>query len=153
MSNPACINSLQPPVAATSKNDVVPFPVSETDVAAAEAALGGVLPASHRRRLMRENGGAVPVGRDAFQLFKILDRSTRKRLARTSATSIVHENQAARLWEGFPANAVAFAANGAGDYLVYLRNGDCLGPQVFWWDHETGELHHVANDVGGLLGI
>lgn len=121
-------------------------------MAAAEAALGAALPASHRQRLMRENGGEVPVGSDAYQLFKILDRSTRKRLARTSGTSIVHENKTARLWEGFPINAVAFAANGAGDYLVYLRDGGRMGPEVFWWDHETGALNHVADDFGDLLG-
>lgn len=121
-------------------------------MAAAEAALGANLPDSHRQRLMRENGGEVPVGADAFQLFKVLDHSTKKRLSRTSASSLVHENQTARLWEGFPTNAVAFAANGAGDYLVYLRDGDRLGPQVLWWDHETGEVHHVANDFGDLLG-
>lgn len=79
---------------------VMPFPLGESDMETAEAALGVRLPAALRSRLMRDNGGEVEVGDDLFELFKVLDTSDRVRLARTSARDIVREYQSAREWRG-----------------------------------------------------
>jgi hypothetical protein len=129
----------------------VPFPVGDADIEAAEAELGVRLPAVLRRRLSADNGGEVDVGDDTFELFKVLDRTNRTRLARTSASDIVRESANAHKWAGFPAEAVAIAENGGGDYLVLLPDGDALSDQAYVWDHDTGELLG-AGSLGLLLG-
>ena len=101
---------------------------------------------------MRENGGEVETGDDAWQLYPFLDSSDNKRLART-CNDITRETQNARSWSGFPANAIAIGANGAGDQLVLLKNSENeseLSPIVCWWDHETGRAHEVAKDFSEL---
>ena len=67
----------------------MPFTVNESDVENAEEALGVPIPVPLRSRLMRDNGGEVEVGGDVWELFKVLDRTDRKRLARTAADDIV----------------------------------------------------------------
>jgi hypothetical protein len=50
---------------------------------------------------------------------------------------------------------VAIGANGGGDHLVLLPQADAphfLSHEVFWWDHETGEINHVADDFADLKG-
>lgn len=89
---------------------------------------------------MQDNGGEVEVGGDVWELFKVLDRTDRKRLARTAADDIVRENAAAREWTGFPANALALGHNGGGDLLVVMRDADPYGVDLMIWDHETGDL-------------
>jgi hypothetical protein len=39
--------------------------------------------------------------------------------------------------------------------LVLLRTAgeNRLGDAVFWWDHETGELHGVADDFADLKKV
>lgn len=127
----------------------MPFPVGEQDVAAAEAALGGRLPAMLRIRLMRDNGGIVSTADDDFELFKILDTFDPKRAARTSARDIVRENASMRQWPGFPQDAVAIADNGSGDVLVIVAIEGSYGETVFRWEHETAELTEVG-DLGVL---
>lgn len=129
----------------------MPFPVSERDVEAAEAALGARFPTALRVRLMRDNGGEVETGNDDFELFKVLDTSDPVRQARTAARDIVRENQAARDWRGFPPTAVAIGDNGAGDMLVLLREGSTFGDGAFVWDHATCDINEVGA-VSDLLG-
>lgn len=129
----------------------MPFPVGDADIASAEESLGASLPPSFRTRIAADNGGSIAVRTDEFELFKILDRSDRKRMARTAANDIVRENVAARSWTGFPEDCVAIGTNNAGDYLVLLRVGASLGPAVYVWDHETGGMAEVASDFGDLL--
>jgi hypothetical protein len=52
----------------------------------------------------------------------------------------------------FPPGAVPFAGNGTGDLLVFLpdEDGRRLGPAVYWWDHETGEIRLVADDFADV---
>jgi hypothetical protein len=112
----------------------------------AEAKLGRSLPLGYVARLCRQNGGEARVGREAFSLFPVLDTSDRKRLART-CNDIVRETEWARRWPAFPPGALAIADNGGGDKLVLLPAPDAprFADAVYWWDHETGDLHLAAD--------
>lgn len=130
----------------------MPFPISEPELAKTEAKLGVRFPESFRQKMMEDNGGEVQAGGDSWALYPFLDTSDKKRLKRT-CNDIARETQAAKLWRGFPANAVAIAANGGGDLLVLLPDQatpSALGSTVHLWSHETGELTRVAEDFGRL---
>jgi hypothetical protein len=130
----------------------VPFPLEESQLSASETKLGVKFPASFKQRMMRENGGEVETGDDAWELHPFLDASDKKRLART-CNDIIRETETAKGWKGFPADAIAIGANGCGDRLI-LRpdavNPAALGATVYWWDHETGQVHKVADDFSEL---
>jgi hypothetical protein len=130
----------------------MPFPLEESHIAATETKLGVKFPSSYRQRMMRDNGGEVETGDDAWQLYPFLDNSDRKRLTRT-CNDIVRETQNARGWDTFPADAIAIGANGSGDQLVLLKNSENeseLSSIVYWWDHETGRTYEVAEDFSEL---
>jgi hypothetical protein len=130
----------------------MPFPLDIQFVRQAEAKLGRRLPLGYVARLCRDNGGQVAVGDDVFFLYPILDTSDRKRLART-CNDIVRETGQAKQWPGFPADAVAIGDNGGGDKLVFLPDPDAprFADAVYWWDHETDELHAAADAFEDLL--
>jgi hypothetical protein len=119
----------------------MPFPVAEQYIAEAERKLGVSFPPAFRTRMSRDNGGELSTDEDDWQLFPFFDTSDRKRIART-ANDIVRETASARNWRGFPPAAIAIAANGLGDKLVFLptAGSTMLQPQPFVWLHETGEL-------------
>ena len=124
----------------------MPFPLEARFVRDAEAKLGRTLPLGYVARMCRDNGGQVAVGRDVFNLHPILDTTDRKRLART-CNDIIRETAAARLWPGFPSEALAVGNNGGGDLLVLLPDpvGGRYADAVYWWDHETGEVYPAAD--------
>ena len=102
---------------------------------------------------MIENGGAVCGQPDVWMLYPIFDSSDKKRLKRT-CNDVIRETQNAREWAGFPDDAVAIASNGGGDQLVLLRAKhatEMLAEEVYWWDHETAELHLVASRFSDLV--
>lgn len=126
----------------------MPFPIDIKYVNETERKLGVKFPASFVVRMVKNNGGEVSTPPDAWQLYPFLDSSDRKRLAR-SCNDIVRETAKAKEWPDFPPEAVAIGSNGCGDQLVLLPQADapeCLAHAVYWWDHETGELHKVADD-------
>jgi len=130
----------------------MPFPVDIKFVNDAEAKLGVKFPAAFVVKMTKLNGGSVNTGTDTWELYPFLDTSDRKRLART-CNDIVRETQFSRQWSGFPQDAISIGANGGGDKLVLLPDPHAptvLLHQVFWWDHETGEVHHVADDFADL---
>lgn len=132
----------------------MPFPLDFRFVRAAEARLGRSLPLGYVARMCRDNGGAVAVGRDLFQLHPILDTTDRKRLAR-SCNDILRETAAARKYQPdqFPPDALAIGNNGGGDLLVLVPDADGrrYADAVYWWDHETGELHPAADAFEELM--
>ncbi len=131
----------------------MPFPVDERFIVEAEAALGVRLPDAYRTKLQRENGGDLSTQPDVWMLYPVFDKSERKRLKRT-CNHVVLETQNARGWRGFPPHAVAIGDNGSGDVLVLLpldERPTHLGPSLFWWDHETGRLNRISNDISELL--
>jgi hypothetical protein len=126
----------------------MPFPIDIKYVNETERKLGVKFPPSFVVRMVNNNGGEVLTPPDAWQLYPFLDTSDRKRLART-CNDIVRETANAKEWPSFPPQAVAIGGNGCGDQLVLLPQPDapsCLGHEVYWWDHETGELRKVADD-------
>jgi hypothetical protein len=129
----------------------MPFPLDIQFVRQAEAKLGRKLPLGYVARRCQENGGEVSVGRDVFFLYPILDSSDRKRLART-CNDIVRETAQAKRWPGFPPDAVAIGHNGGGDKLVFLPEPGTarFADAVYWWDHETDELHLAADAIEDL---
>lgn len=128
------------------------FPVEEYFIVETEKKLGVRFPRDYVKKMMKENGGSVKTSPDAWVLYPIFDMSDKKRLKRT-CNDVVRETQNARDWPGFPNDAVAIGGNGGGDQLVLLPDGnspDALGDDVFWWDHETGDLNLVAPRFGDL---
>ena len=121
------------------------FPTTEARVEAAERELGVKLPHEYRVRLMARNGGELSTACDDWRVFPVFDPTDRKTAAR-SANHIVLETRNARIWEGFPPDAVAIASNGAGDFLMLMpvRSSGRLDPQVHVWNHETRQSKPVA---------
>ena len=125
----------------------MPFPVDEKFILQAEQKLSVRFPASFRERMMKDNGGEVETSPNAWQLYPFMDTSDKKRLKRT-CNDITRETASARQWDSFPRDAVTVGANGCGDQLVLIPTDDpaVLQDAVFWWNHETGEIHKVADD-------
>lgn len=129
----------------------MPFPLDEKYVLEAENALGVAFPDSYRSAMMADNGGSVATEDDDWFLFSIRDASDNKRLARTM-NHIVEAAKRTAEWSGFPADAVAFAEDQSGNYLVFIKDGDVLGAEVFLWNHEEpDELIHIADDFDELI--
>ncbi|REK05508.1 MAG: SMI1/KNR4 family protein [Planctomycetota bacterium] len=129
------------------------FPVDERFIRETEKKLGARLPPDYVVKMVKENGGEVETPPDAWVLYPIFDSSDKKRLKRT-CNDVVRETESARQWTDFPPEAVAIGSNGTGDQLVFLRDSEspeALGPEVYWWDHATGELNEVAATFGDLL--
>lgn len=132
--------------------ELMPFPVDIKYISQTEEKLGVKFPPAFLVKMAKLNGGSVTLGSDDFELHPFMDTSDRKRLART-ASDIVRETAAARQWSGFPQDAVSIGANGCGDFLVLVPsqiNPAVLAQEVYWWDHETGELNKVADDFSEL---
>lgn len=128
----------------------MPFPVENVYIIETEQSLGVKFSSSYREAMSADNGGEVATDDDDWQLFPFRDKSDQKKLARTS-NDIIRENQSVQTTPGFPSNALAIAANGMGDYLVFLKNGvGMLSAAVFLWNHETGEMEKIADDFADL---
>jgi|SRR5690606_3609804 len=128
----------------------MPFPVDRAFIERAEQQLGRSLPKAFVQHLLSTNGGEVEAAGRTWMIHPVFDDSDRKRLRRT-ANHLVREAEAARRWCGFPQDALAIA-DGEGDRLVLLPDGDRFGDTVYRWDHETGELHVVAPTFAELAG-
>jgi cell wall assembly regulator SMI1 len=118
------------------------LPASEQAVKAAEDELGRSLPPGLRERLLRNNGGEILVkwedGEDEeWQLHPVWDDSDRETMRRSS-NHLVREQDSAKAWPDFPADAISIATLD-GDQLVLLPDDD--DPKL--WLHETGELESV----------
>lgn len=125
----------------------MPFPIDKLFINQTEEKLGARLPLGYVAAMSKDNGGTVKTEIDYWEIHPTFDTSDKKRLKRT-CNDIVRETKQAMDWPEFPTNAVAIGANGGGDLLVLLKEhgNDRFGDAVYWWDHETGELNHVADD-------
>lgn len=125
----------------------MPFPVNQEWIDAAERELGKTLPVSYKNRLKRNNGGEVDTDGDACVLHPIFDQSDRKRLSRT-CNHVLAETRSKKKWRDFPADALAIAANGSGDLLIFLADETSrasFDSLVWLWDHETGQVEPIAD--------
>lgn len=126
----------------------MPFPLDITCVKSTEAKLGVSFPLGFVARMLRDNGGEIQIEGEVWWLYPFLDRTDRRRLKRT-CNDIMRETESAQKWPGFPSTAVAVAGNGSGDQLILLPRPEApqrLQDAVFLWDHETGEVHKIADD-------
>ena len=121
----------------------MPFNLSEEQLAWTEKELGAKLPHEYREAMKLDNGGAISVEENHWELYPIKDVSDRKRLSRT-CNHIINETAS---WEGFssfPDGAIAIADNGAGDQLIFIKDSGQFLSSLFLWLHETGELQELA---------
>jgi len=133
-----------------AKKTAMSFPVEEKFIEKAESDLGVRFPASFREKMIAINGGVVAVSTDSFHIHPFFDTSDKKRLKRT-CSSIVHETKYARQHYRLPENIILIGNNGGGDTLVYrIADDGVLDTTVYWLDHETDELIHVADDFSDL---
>lgn len=128
------------------------FDLEEKFLQAAEQKLGARLPASYRLAMLENNGGEIDTERDLWVLHPVFDQSSRKRIART-CNDIVRETAVMKNWTGWPENAVAIAANGCGDALLFLKEDKYFADEVYEWSHETGLFWQVAADFRELETI
>ena len=131
----------------------MPFPVDINWVHETESKLGVKFPPAFVTAMVAMNGGSVRTSDDEFQLFPFFDGTDKKRIQRT-CNSIDRETVTARKdWFGFPEMAVAIGGNGGGDLLVLMpipESPNRLQNSVYWWDHETGEIHSVSENFSDL---
>lgn len=130
----------------------MPFPVDVQFITAAEQKLGVRFPPAYVTKMVRANGGEIQSQVDVWFLYPFLDTSDRTRLKRT-CNDVVRETKNARARPGFPPDAVAIGENGGGDLLLFVPQPDApelLSSVVYWWDHETDELNHIADDFSHL---
>lgn len=128
----------------------MPAGLDERWVAELEVKLGRRLPPSYRTKMQLANGGTVHAAQDHWELHPISDGTSPRTTSRTYP-DVVYETGAAREWSSFPSSALAIAANGSGDRLVFIvGDKDSFGSVVLRWDHETGNLLPVANDFREL---
>ena len=129
------------------------FPVEEKYIEKAEAELGVKFPESFRNKMMKKNGGEVEVSDDSFELHPFYDTSDKKRIKRT-CNSIVHETKNSQTYYRLPSNLIVIGNNGGGDELVYkVEENRNINPTVYWFNHETEEIEHAANDFSELHEI
>jgi antitoxin component of MazEF toxin-antitoxin module len=116
------------------------FPISRTEIAKTENVMGITFPESFISSMVINNGGDITVRKENWQLIPFKNNTTRKTLIRT-CNDIISELKSIRQWENFPENAIPFASNECGDYLVFLNNNNTsLDDMVYHWNHETGTL-------------
>ena len=127
----------------------MPFPVDEKYIAAAEGQIGARFPDAYRAMLMAKNGGHVMLGREQWSLHPIFDTSDRKRVKRT-CNHVLAETRTRAGYGGFPQNAVEIGANGYGDALVLLSEGDELLPELHVFDHEIWAVRKTKWTVSDL---
>ena len=130
----------------------MPFPVDAKWITQTEKKLGTQFPESFVVAMSKDNGGSVSTDVDLFWLFPFFDGSDRVRIKRTTS-SIDRETASARTRPGFPRDAIAIGTNGGGDLLVLIPKPgrpESLQHAVFWWDHETDEVIHIADDFAEL---
>jgi cell wall assembly regulator SMI1 len=127
----------------------VPFNLSEDQLEKTEMELGAKLPHEYREAMKLDNGGEASTEEDDWELYPIKDISDRKRLART-CNHILTETESCRGFGNFPENAIAIAGNGLGDQMVLLQQGASIKPNVYLWQHETGELQELAESFNEI---
>lgn len=131
----------------------MPFPLEQKYIIETEQELGVVFPENFKNKMMQENGGELMTGTDDWQQFPFFDKSDKKRISRT-CNHIGLETKQAKNEDHFPANGIAIASNGSGDYLVLLQKKETdkeLGDEIYSWCHETGKTEKVADKIDDLI--
>lgn len=128
------------------------FPIDIKYIIETEEKLGLKFPSIFIKKMMDENGGEAVTEDDDWNLYPFFDRSDKKRISRT-CNHIILETKQAQEWNNFPLNAIAIARNGSGDQLILLPsdNKEVLSDNIYFWNHETGEVEKVADNIQELI--
>jgi hypothetical protein len=117
------------------------LPITLTNIATTETAMGLTFPGVFKARTSRTNGGSVRLNDEAWFLIPFWDPTDKRTIRRTSQDIKYETTEMLNSNVGFPEDGVAIAKNSAGDWLV-LRN---------WvFTLHGGELHLVLDDVADL---
>ena len=127
----------------------MPFPIPVKLIAETEAAMGVVFPLELKLRMIRSNGGVVELDGEPWWLYPFRDTTNRKTISRTGEDIRRETEYALREIEGFPADGIAIAHNGAGDRLFLRRDGSRMRDEV-WMFRGDGEIHVVREHIEDL---
>jgi len=126
------------------------LPITPTNIATTETAMGLTFPGVFKARMSRTNGGSVRLNDEAWFLIPFWDPTDKRTIRRTSQDIKYETTEMLNSNVGFPEDGVAIAKNSAGDWLV-LRNRDgIVGREVWEFTLHGGELHLVLDDVADL---
>jgi cell wall assembly regulator SMI1 len=125
------------------------FDLSEAQLERTELLLGARFPESYRRSMLLHNGGERDVGGEAWELMPIRDDRSEWKSTRTEE-DVLGWTDSFRMWRTWPKRAISIARNGVGDALLFLREQECIRPEVYVWRHETGALEKIASDFDDL---
>ena len=144
------------------KNEIMPFPLEYKFISATEEQLGFKFPEQYKAKMQIDNGGEFGINLfdedddddniEGWFLFPFQDTTDIKRIKRTMG-HLIEENKSNRRMEHFPANSVAIAHNGAGDYLLMRANENSqLGEEIYLWRHDDSEyIHLIASSIAELM--
>jgi hypothetical protein len=131
----------------------IPSPASEESIQETEAALKIKFPPSYREKMLRENGGDLQLKEGVFHLIPVRT-SGHEAGAIAAAHDVVGATKEQKKNYTFPNDGIAFAANDAGDTLVFVKeyyHSDKLKNGVFLWNKKIGFVKRVAEDFSKLL--
>jgi hypothetical protein len=126
----------------------IPSPASEEAIQETETALKIKFPPSYREKILKENGGDLKLTDGVFHLIPV---STGAHEA--GAGGVVKATREQKKNYTFPSDGIAFAANDAGDHLVFVKeyyHSDKLKNGVFLWNKKIGFVKRVAEDFSKL---
>jgi hypothetical protein len=132
-----------------TQNRLVSVDLSETQFEQTELLLGARFPESYRRSMLLHNGGGLDIDGEPWELIPIRDDRSQRRALRTEE-DVLGWTYAFQTWRAWPKGAISIARNGVGDALLFLREHDRIGPEVYLWRHESGTLEKIASDFGEM---
>lgn len=125
----------------------MPFPIEEKYIIKTEDELKVKFPEKFKNRMIKTNGGELISSKYEFELYPFFDNSSRKRISRT-CNHIGLETKNAREWIDFPNNGIAIGADGFGNQLILIHNGNgILKDELYFWNHETGQVRKIAESI------
>ena len=133
----------------------IPSPASEESIQETELVLKIKFPPSYREKMLRENGGELKLKEGVFHLIPVRGSGGGGETgAKAAAHDVVGATKEQKKNYTFPSDGTAFAANDAGDHLVFVKeyyHSDKLKNGVFLWNKKIGFVKRVAEDFSKLL--
>jgi hypothetical protein len=130
----------------------MPQPADEKDIQETESTINIKFPATYRERMLKENGGDITLKEGIFHLFPF-SAATGDASAKAGLPGVVKATKELKKIYTFPNDGIAFAANDAGDALVFVKeyyHSDKLKNGVFFWHKKIGFVKRVAEDFSKL---
>lgn len=120
------------------------FPIEEKYILEVQSEMNVVFPLAFKKRMLKLNGGESIIMKQEFELYPFFDKSDNKRIRRT-CNHIALETKNARECTGFSKNTIAIGADGSGNQIILLHDGDgILKDEIYFWNHELGDIKMLA---------